>query len=221
MGGMGPLATSELFKKIIELTNADNDNDHLHVVIDNNTEIPDRTSYICGLGEDPRIEMIRSAIKLEMMGSDYIAIPCNTAHFFYEDIKKYTKSKVLHLIDETAIYLKKTRKSKEYLLMATMGTYKSKIYRDIFQKHGLNILEPDDLDKKAILDWIYRVKSSDFDVSLDEFEGLINKYIEGKDVPIILGCTELPLLASRIGSNKDYIDPSVVIARRCIELAKK
>lgn len=219
MGGMGPLATSELFRKIIETSNAHNDNEHMHIVIDNNTEILDRTSFICGEGEDPRVEMIRSAIKLEMMGADYIAIPCNTAHFFYDDIKKYTKSKILHMIDETAIYLKKTRNTKEYFLMATKGTYKSKIYNNIFHKHGLNILEPDDSDKDIIMSWIYRVKSSDFNISIDEFEGLINKYIKDKSIPIILGCTELPLLANRIGVKGDFIDPSHVIAKRCIEIA--
>lgn len=218
---MGPLATSELFKKIIELSNAHADSDHIHIVIDNNTEIPDRTSFICGLGDDPRIEMIRSAIKLEMMGADYIAIPCNTAHIFYDDVKKYTRSTILHMIDETAVYLSKSRNNKEYFLMATKGTYRSKIYRDIFDKYGLNILEPDDFDKEIIMDWIYRVKSSDFNVSQDEFEGLFNKYIRDKDIPIILGCTELPLLASRIGLKGDYIDPSAIIAKRCIELVKK
>lgn len=220
MGGMGPLATSELFKNIIELTNAHDDSEHLHIVIDNNTEIPDRTSFICGSGDDPRIEMIRSAIKLEIMGADYIAIPCNTAHFFYDDVKKYTKSKILHMIDETAMHLRKTRSNREYFLMATKGTYKAEIYRDIFRKYGLNILEPDDADKEIIMDWIYRVKASDFNVSQYEFEGLYNKYVKDKDIPIILGCTELPLLVRRIGVKGDYIDPTVIVAKRCIEIAE-
>ncbi len=93
LGGMGPLATCEFFKKIIELTPAEKDQDHLHIIIDNNTNIPDRTEYILGKGKDPRIELIRSAIRLESIGADYIAIPCNTAHYFYDDIVKYTKVK--------------------------------------------------------------------------------------------------------------------------------
>lgn len=221
MGGMGPLATSELFRKIIELTNASNDNDHLHIVIDNNTEIPDRTEYILGSGEDPRIEMIRSAVKLEMMGADYIAIPCNTAHYFYDDIKKYTKSQILHMIRETAIYLIKNRKNKEYFLMATRGTYESKIYENIFNEYGLSILEPDYSDKMAIMDWIYRVKSSKFDVTSLEFESLIDKYTKDRDMPVILGCTELPILAGHLGVKRDFIDPTEIIARKCVELANK
>ncbi|MCG4585168.1 aspartate/glutamate racemase family protein, partial [Anaerosalibacter bizertensis] len=77
----GPLATCELFRKIIQFTDTDKDQDHLHIIVDNNTKITDRTDYILGKGEDPRIELIRSIIKLETMGVDYIAIPCNTAHY--------------------------------------------------------------------------------------------------------------------------------------------
>ena len=80
LGGMGPLATCIFFEKIIKLTKAEKDQDHIHVIMDSNTKIPDRTDYILGKGPDPRPELIRSAVKLESMGADYIAIPCNTAH---------------------------------------------------------------------------------------------------------------------------------------------
>ena len=123
MGGMGPRSTCYLFQKIIELTDARTDKDHLHIIIDNNTKIPDRTDYILGKGKDPRIEMIRSAIKLETMGIDYIGIPCNTAHYFYDDIVKYTNVKTIHMIKETAIFLKKANPNKkDYLLLSTKGT---------------------------------------------------------------------------------------------------
>lgn len=71
---------------------------------------------------------------------------------------------------------------------------------------GIGSLTTSELFKEIILNWIYRVKSSNFDVPIDEFEGLINKYIEGKDVPVILGCTELPLLANPNGLKKDVLN---------------
>lgn len=106
LGGMGPAATCNLFKKIVKSTNVIKDQDHIHIIIDNNTQIPDRTNYICSSGMDPRPEMIRSIIKLETMGASYIAIPCNTAHYFYEDLVKFTRSRILNMIYETAIFLK-------------------------------------------------------------------------------------------------------------------
>jgi aspartate racemase len=226
LGGMGPEATCDLFKKIINLTYATNDQEHLHIIIDNNTNIPDRTQYIYGYGEDPRIEMIRSIIKLEAMGVDYIAIPCNTAHYFYDDIVKYTKVKIIHMIYETAFYLKNNYPdNKDYLLLATEGTYISGIYHKIFKEYDLKIIEPNDIDKQIIMNWIYKVKSSKIDITLAEFESLVNRYTKNTNIPIILGCTELPVLVDSLASTynmkKEYIDPTLILARRCVELANK
>lgn len=174
------------------------------------------------MGEDPKIEIIRSALKLEAMGADYIAIPCNTAHYFYNDLIKYTKVKILHMIYETAVFLKNTKPdNKEYLLLATKGTYMSGLYKKTFEEFNLNIIEPNDIDKQTLMTWIYDVKSSKFNVTPNEFEFLINKYIKNKGIPIILGCTELPLLTRRIGSSKEYIDPVSILAKCCVDLAQK
>ncbi|MCQ1531083.1 cysteate racemase [Lutispora saccharofermentans] len=222
MGGMGPAATCDLFRKIIDSTHASKDQDHIHIVIDSNAQIPDRTQYILGEGQDPKIELIRSLTRLEMLGADYIAMPCNTAHFFYDDIKRYTKAYLINMIGETAAFLKFTKPDAgDFLLLATEGTYISGIYKKIFKEYGLNIIEPDDADKKVVMGWIYKVKSGKFDVSPTEFEYLVTKYIDDKCTPVILGCTELPLLVERIGVPKEYIDPVLILARHCVELAEK
>ncbi|HAE91320.1 aspartate/glutamate racemase family protein [Tissierella praeacuta] len=220
MGGMGPAATCDLFKRITDLTPATKDQEHLHIIIDSNVEIPDRTAYILGIGQDPMPEMIKSIRRLEMMGVDYIAIPCNTAHYFYNEIIKYTKTKILNMIYETGSYLKANFEHKNYLLLATKGTYKVKIYKNIFGEFNLNIIEPDTSDQELIMDWIYNVKSSKFNVNTLEFQNLVSRYTENKEIPIILGCTELPILVEKIGVLGKYIDPVSILAKRCIELAK-
>lgn len=222
MGGMGPAATCDIYNKIIQLTPATCDQEHLHIIIDGNSKIPDRTKFICGDGEDPRIEMIRSAIKLEMMGADYIIIPCNTAHYFYDDIIKYTKATVLHMIRETAAYLKMSKPGEEnYLLLATAGTYKGGIYKKVFREFDLNIIEPDEEDIRIVMEWIYAVKSGKFDVSLETFQNYVEKYMPNKEIPIILGCTELPLLADKIGVRNECVDPVSILAKRCVEIAQE
>ncbi|MPN64203.1 hypothetical protein SDC9_211974 [bioreactor metagenome] len=126
------------------------------------------------------------------------------------------------MIGETAAFLKFTKPDVgDFLLLATEGTYISGIYKKIFKEYGLNIIEPDDADKKVVMSWIYKVKSGKFDVSPAEFECLVKKYIDDKYIPIILGCTELPLLAEQIGVPEEYIDPVLILARRCVELAEK
>lgn len=216
LGGMGPEATNNFYRKIIQFSEASTDQEHIHVIIDSNTEIPDRTQFICGTGEDPRIEMIRSLIKLEMMGAEYVAIPCNTAHYFYDDIKRFTKINVLNMIHETAAFVKAAQPGdKDYLLLATEGTYMSGIYKKKFDEFGLNIIEPESTDKKTVMNWIYEVKSGKFKVKPAEFQALVNKYRGDKQIPIILGCTELPLLVERLGLSEDYVDPVTILAKCC------
>src|SRR5690554_1747344 len=97
IGGMGPLATCDLFGKIINNTNARIDQDHIHVYIDNNTEIPDRTAAILYGGKSPVAQLVRSAIKLESMGADALIMPCNTAHYFYDEVIKYVNIPMIHM----------------------------------------------------------------------------------------------------------------------------
>lgn len=221
MGGMGPAATCDLYRKITEYTHALTDQEHIHIVIDSNVQIPDRTQYICGVGEDPRIEMIRSVTRLEMLGAEYIAIPCNTAHYFYDDISRFTKAKLLHMIRETAGYAaKKYQGNKDYLLLATKGVYVSGVYKKAFSDYGLDIIEPDESDKQKIMGWIYKVKSGSFDISPLEYDALISIYLKYERMPVILGCTELPLLAERISASLEYIDPTSILAKRCVEIAE-
>ena len=82
LGGMGPLATADLFRKIVLLTDAARDNDHIRVYIDDNASIPDRTAAILSGGADPLPAMTDSLRKLEACGADCIIMPCNTAHYF-------------------------------------------------------------------------------------------------------------------------------------------
>jgi aspartate racemase len=97
LGGMGPLATADLYRKIILHTKADKDQDHVHAIIDGNTNIPDRTAYIMGKGENPLPEMIKSARTLERAGVDFIIMPCNTAHHFFDQLAKSVNIPLLNM----------------------------------------------------------------------------------------------------------------------------
>ena len=80
LGGMGPEATVDLFRKVLKATPAKTDQEHLRIIIDCNSKIPDRMAYILRGGEDPGPYMIKSAKLLESAGCELILIPCNAAH---------------------------------------------------------------------------------------------------------------------------------------------
>src|SRR5205085_11559342 len=87
IGGMGPLATVDLMNKIIFYTPAKKDQDHIHIIVDNYSQIPDRTTAILGKGTDPAPFIIQSAQRLENAGADFLVIACNTAHFYFNSIE--------------------------------------------------------------------------------------------------------------------------------------
>lgn len=129
LGGMGPEATIDLFYKIIKLTPAEKDQDHLRIIIDNNPKIPDRIAAILGKGEDPLPVLQETARNLEKAGADFIIIPCNTAHYFLSSIQESIKIPILNMIEETA---KETQKRIPQIqkvgLLASIGVYETKIY---------------------------------------------------------------------------------------------
>ena len=88
IGGMGPLATADLFTRIINLTDAQKDAEHIHILIDNNPHIPDRTSAILHGTESPLPYLIESANRLKSAGADFLIIPCITSHGFYDELVK-------------------------------------------------------------------------------------------------------------------------------------
>jgi len=200
LGGMGSMATVDLFSKIVRYTKVTRDQDHLHIIIDNYPQIPDRTDYILNRGIDPTEKMIEAAKRLEDAGADLIAMPCNTAHYFYETIQASINVPIIHMMHET-----KKRLTDKVVLLATQGTYQADLYKDV--------LTPNDTMKKDIMDLIYAYKK---DQTIDV--GLKEKILNQLDSThgIILGCTELPLIFRQEDTHIPLIDPTQVLAEEII-----
>jgi aspartate racemase len=102
IGGMGPLSTIELLEKIFNYTPAEREQNHLRVLVDNHPQIPDRTDFIIGKGISPLPMMTESARLLQKWGADFLAIACNTAHYFYADIQKSVSIPLLNMLELVA-----------------------------------------------------------------------------------------------------------------------
>lgn len=222
IGGMGPFATQCLFKKIIMYTDAKSDQEHVHIIIDNNTTIPDRTSYILGKGENPEIYLVKSAIKLEMANADFIIMPCNTAHFFYSSIIKYITIPFLNMITETAVYITNTFKGlKRIGLLATQGVYKTGIYDKALGHYGIEVLNPNSKNQVAITDLIYNIKEGNINVSLNGFDTAVDEISARGAEVIILGCTELSIAYEMFQMKGNFVDPLTILAKAAIIFAGK
>jgi aspartate racemase len=222
IGGMGPLAAARLFERIVVLTKACNDNEHIPLIIDNNTNIPDRTKFILNDGDNPTRELVRSAIRLEMMGADVIIIACNTAHYYYDEITKFVRVPIINMIEETAKYIKSSYPNIKCAgLLATEGTCRSGIYEREFGKSGLEIIIPEQEEQQHITELIYDIKKGRADIDPTNAIKLVSKLKDQGAEVIILGCTELPIAASRFNICSSYVDSSEVLAMSAIAYAGK
>ncbi len=221
IGGMGPAATADFFQKLISLTESAADQEHLPVLIDSNTHIPDRSAAILRGGEDPRPELCKSARRLEKAGAELLVITCNTAHYFYDDVQGCVSIPVLYMPRETA----KAARAASYnslALLSTSGTVKSKVYEDAFAREApeTELLIPDEKGQEALMSLIYNgVKAGKTSFDTKEtctlLEGLRSKGAQG----FILGCTELPLAFSMYNIDGVTLDPTTVLAKAALKAA--
>ncbi|MBO4872226.1 MAG: amino acid racemase [Lachnospiraceae bacterium] len=217
IGGMGPMATADLFIKIIENTKADKDQEHLHILIDNNTDIPDRTEHILIGSDAPLIPMAESAARLEAQGADVLIMPCNSAHHYYDGLCRRTDLPVLNMPELTA----KTCEEQGIrcaALLATEGCIRSGIYDPYFEARGIQLLKPSEDGIRALMYVIYEEvkagKRPHPEFLYPEMERLKAK---GAEV-FLLACTELPL-AFNERTPFVCLDPTLVLAKAAITAA--
>ena len=216
VGGMGPLATCDLFKKIVEITDAACDQDHVRVCIDSNTEISDRTAAILSGGKNPVPEMVKSAVRLQGMGADVLIMPCNTAHYFYNQIVPFVDTPFLNMLEETAKEIKR-RGIKKVGLLATDGTCQSGVYKTVFDAAGIEMLSPSPVGQQAVMDVIYKgVKAGNLSIDLSGFNKAMDELFEAGAEVLVLGCTELPVAFELLHIDRPNIDPTLVLAAAAV-----
>ena len=219
IGGMGPLATADLFKKIVVNTKANTDQEHIRVLIDNNTNIPDRTACIINNGESPVPELVKSAVALQQMGAELLIMPCNTAHYFYPYVQDAVDISVLNMIELTRSALLK-KGIKKAGLLATEGTIKSKIYQSVFENSGIDLVLPDEKELKVVMGLIYNgVKAGNNDYDVTDTKKVIDSLLERGAETLILGCTELPVAMDMYNLDYPSCDPTLELARGAITAA--
>ena len=224
LGGMGPLATCDLYEKIILATPAASDQDHLHVIIDSNTDIPDRTAAILHGGEDPVPQLCRSARLLLNAGAEVLCMPCNTAHYFYDRVLGFVRAEApdaafVHMPRETARQVR-ARGIGTVGLLATDGTIRSGVYARAFGDEGIGVVTPDAAGQQAVMALIYEgVKAGNWQLDLAPVRTALRDLLHRGAETLILGCTELPVAFGRIDFGVPTLDPTQVLAEAVVRTA--
>ena len=221
LGGMGPEATAELFFRIIRATPAKRDQDHLRIVIDNNPEIPDRTEAILRGGPSPLPELIKTGLNLEKAGADFIIIPCNTAHYYLDEMAKSLRIPILNMIKLTAEKIHGEHPEiKRVGLIATEGTVKSGIYGRSLSSLEIDVLAPSDKLQTDVTMAIYwHIKSGDLEKGRKIIHSVGRRLdAEGAEA-VICGCTEVSLVLKDGDLPIPVVDPLQILAKAAVTRA--
>ncbi|HLQ63149.1 MAG TPA: amino acid racemase [bacterium] len=221
LGGMGPWATLDFFEKILRLTPAKTDQEHLRVIIDNNPKIPDRSPAIVGTGEDPTPALVAGARTLQQAGADVIVIPCNTAHYFYERVQNAVSIPVLHIMEEVAATAREEVPTARVLgILATTAAISSGLYARACARRGIEVVNPDPSGQQVVNRAIYGVKGGQMGPEITAglkkiADGLVGRGAQA----LVLGCTELPFVLKPQDVRVPLLDSNQILARAAVRFA--
>ncbi len=221
LGGMGPLATADLYTKIIRATPARTDQEHVPVMIHADPTVPDRTAALLHGGEDPLPWLIHGAENLARAGADFVVIPCNTAHAFLDEIRAACPIPIVDMIDESAgAVAALSGHITQAGILATSGTVAANLYQTALGRHGLQPRVPDDAHQALVMETIVQVKAGTIDAhTVDPVLRAAGWLEEGGAGALLAACTELPVVLHQNLVHVPLIDPTDVLAHAAVRLA--
>ena len=244
LGGMGTQAGLDFCNKLAMLNRGRIDQEYPLFMLYNKSNIPGRPESIGiqtkTLSVLPRNiknttkynkvfeSLLEGCRSLEKSGCKFIVIPCNTAHYWYEDLKKKIKIPIINMPKEVFLHTRKMcRKNSKIGLLATEGTLKTQIYEKLFRSKYELIKPLDSLQVKSVNKTIKHVKMGNIKLAEKSIKPAINYLIKNNCKKIILGCTELPIAIFAFKSLKNikisrlYLDPNLILANSSMARYRK
>ncbi len=221
LGGMGPLAGAAFMTRLTQLTPATRDQDHIPAVLWSDPRVPDRTAALLGDGPSPLPHLLYGVERLVRAGATCIAIPCNTAHLWFEDLVRAAPVPFLHIVDATIDDLQRQGvRAGRVGVMGTAGTLKLRLYQERLEAMGYECLLPTHEEIAALcMPAIALVKENRIAESYAPAAACVERLRERGADAVMLGCTELPIAlpsASRAGFGVPMSDSIDALARAAI-----
>lgn len=220
LGGMGPSATVDFMDKIIQLTPAACDQEHLPVIIANLPHVPDRSSAILGRGEDPLPALLRGIDLLNQIEVGVLAIPCNSSHHWYAQMAERSRAPIIHIAQACVAAIPAVPQAR-IAVLATRGALASGFYQAALQARGLEFMVPDGHGVQNHVDTcIKAIKGGDMRNGTAALNEALAAMASAGATAAILGCTELPVAArAATPTSMALIDSSLELARATVAYA--
>ena len=225
LGGMGPLASAHFMLRLTLLTPADQDQDHIPAVLWSDPRIPDRAASRLGNGPDPLPWLMRGIDGLRAAGCGAIAIPCNTAHGWFEPMARDAGVPILHIVDATATDLRRLGVVPGRIgLMGTQLTLSMKLFQARLAAQGWDMIEPEPSQmERLVTPAIASVKANRVVEAYQPLVEVANSLAARGARAVVLGCTEIPLAIQAgpaEGLRVPVVDTIDALARAAIRWAR-
>lgn len=221
LGGMGPLASAEFMRALTLETPAERDQDHIPTVLWSDPRVPDRTLARNHGGEDPLPWLLRGIRGLEAAGCGAVAIPCNTAHGWYDAMKAATVLPILHIVDAAAEDLRAQGVALGRIgLMGTAATLAMRLYEE--RLPGYEVITPDAEEMRGLVSpAIAEVKANRVQAAYAPLAEMAARLQARGAQAVVLGCTEIPLgVAAGPALPFPVVDTVAALARAAIRWAR-
>lgn len=219
LGGMGPEASEVFYHKIIAATHATCDQDHLDILLWSHASIPDRTTMIkAGRTEELWQVFEKDIAMMKAAGIDYLAVPCNTSHYFAREMDEAMDHHFINMITSASAYAKDCG-YKTIGVLATDGTVEADLYGRALHKDGVNCMYPDKAYQQVVMSVIYDEIKQGQKGSIEKFEEVLSHMKEKGCEAVILACTELSVLKMNYPALERpfVIDAMDVLCQTCIQ----
>jgi|LNFM01.2.fsa_nt_gb aspartate racemase len=220
LGGMGPLAAADFLAKLAEETPATSDQEHIPYVAWGVPQIPDRPAAILGSGASPLPQMLRGIAALKLAGAQAIAIACNTAHYWHDDLLREGGLPILHIADAVCDLLAERGITAGRIgLIGTEGTLQAGFFQQRFAARGLGCIVSSAEDRQQlVLPAIAAVKANRLPLAHTLAVQAVLRLHESGARAVVLACTETPLAIDHVHSAATplCIDATRALARACI-----
>jgi len=221
LGGMGPAATADFLAKLADGTPAARDQDHLRTIVYSDPTTPDRSEAIQGLGPSPLPAMVAGVQFLERNGVDLIAIPCNTAHYWFTELQQSVDTPIVHIVDALLEQVRQEAPDVRTLgLLATNGTLQARIYHEALHRAGISALDLTDLGTaNPVMSGIRAMKSGEVLEARHTLNKAIATLVERGAHGVVYGCTDVSaaLDLPPAGVDVGAWDSANALALACIE----
>ncbi len=220
LGGMGPLATVDFFNKVLAATPAKGDADHVPLLIQSDPRIAPRPAAILSGGRSPLPELLAGRDRLIAAGATALAMPCNTAHFWYADLRKGCSVPFLSIVDTSVSELALLADTGAPIgIIATRATLAAQIFDAPLACAGYTAMLPDDaMMDTLVLPGIALVKAGDALGGGQLIEQAVQTLLARGARAVILACTETPLALDALQSplRSQCVDSTAALARCCV-----